>query len=158
MSAWPWHQAIQTAHWWAATVFTICQTLRTEKPQTCLRAMGKVSRGNGLKKIEPSTLRDAPDRPRRCKYNCQPVFTKWRRGWVLFAILDSSVSKGLSEPDIKVHREGGRFFACPLNVPWQGFCWDHSRNHAHCQLSGWLVLVGWLGFCAVRLQWAETPI
>lgn len=98
----------------------------------------EVSRANSLRKIEPSTLRDAPDHPRRCEYDCQPVFTKWPSDQMIFAILDSSVSKGISEPDIKVHRENGRFFACPLHVPWKGFCWDHSRNRTHCQLSGWL--------------------
>lgn len=135
------------------TVFTICQSPRTEKPQTCLRAMGKVSGGNSLRKIEPSTLRDARDHPRRCEYGCQPVFTKWPRGQVLFARLDGSVRKGISEPEIKVQE-----VLCPLHIPWQGYCWDHSRNCIHCHLSSWLGVVGWVGFCAVRLQWVETPI
>lgn len=66
----------------------------SEKPQTCLRSVDEVSRGNSLRKTEPCTLKDAADHPRRCKYDCQAVFTKWPIGQMLFAVLDSSISKG----------------------------------------------------------------
>jgi len=79
--------------------------------------MSEVSRGNSLRIIEPSTLSDAPDHPGRCEYDCQPVVTKWPRGKALFVVLDRSASKSISEPDIKVHREDGSFFACPLHIP-----------------------------------------
>lgn len=86
------------------TVFT---TLRAEKTQTCQWSTGKVSRGHH-RKFEPSTLMDAPDYAQRCEYYCQTILMSQPRGQVLFTMLGSSVSEGITEPDIKVGREDRR--------------------------------------------------